>query len=208
MLNCWGFWISIFNVKTGTTSRNIFKIMIIIFVIFVQYCHHITIVIIIIIIIIIVYRLQPLAKHPAYSWFAVFLYRAYRIGQRRDVRVYRLISSGTIEEMIYLRQVYKQVICLNHSWFNLPFWFGSTSSELVFLLALMCRSFHCFQVKEHCSLVLLLASSPMCSTVSCLSTQCDADTSFKSSKFRENVLLSNRGFCKSRAAFTENQNCA
>ncbi|XP_044166630.1 DNA excision repair protein ERCC-6-like 2 isoform X4 [Acropora millepora] len=34
--------------------------------------------------------------------------RAYRIGQRRDVRVYRLISSGTIEEMIYLRQVYKQ----------------------------------------------------------------------------------------------------
>ncbi|KAL9951050.1 hypothetical protein ACROYT_G043643 [Oculina patagonica] len=34
--------------------------------------------------------------------------RAYRIGQRRDVRVYRLISSGTIEEMMYLRQVYKQ----------------------------------------------------------------------------------------------------
>lgn len=34
--------------------------------------------------------------------------RAYRIGQRRDVKVYRLISSGTIEEMIYLRQVYKQ----------------------------------------------------------------------------------------------------
>ncbi|KAJ7388197.1 hypothetical protein OS493_039292, partial [Desmophyllum pertusum] len=34
--------------------------------------------------------------------------RAYRIGQRRDVSVYRLISSGTIEEMMYLRQVYKQ----------------------------------------------------------------------------------------------------
>uniref|UniRef100_A0A6P8HG51 DNA excision repair protein ERCC-6-like 2 isoform X2 n=1 Tax=Actinia tenebrosa TaxID=6105 RepID=A0A6P8HG51_ACTTE len=34
--------------------------------------------------------------------------RAYRIGQRRDVQVFRLITSGTIEEMIYLRQVYKQ----------------------------------------------------------------------------------------------------
>ncbi|XP_074643856.1 uncharacterized protein LOC141900733 [Tubulanus polymorphus] len=34
--------------------------------------------------------------------------RAYRIGQRRDVRVYRLISMGTIEENMYLRQIYKQ----------------------------------------------------------------------------------------------------
>ncbi|XP_013393762.1 DNA excision repair protein ERCC-6-like 2 isoform X1 [Lingula anatina] len=34
--------------------------------------------------------------------------RAYRIGQRRDVKVYRLISQGTIEENIYLRQIYKQ----------------------------------------------------------------------------------------------------
>ncbi|KAJ8306296.1 hypothetical protein KUTeg_016841 [Tegillarca granosa] len=33
---------------------------------------------------------------------------AYRIGQRRNVRVYRLISAGTIEENMYLRQVYKQ----------------------------------------------------------------------------------------------------
>ena len=35
--------------------------------------------------------------------------RAYRIGQGRDVRVFRLVCSGTIEENIYLRQVYKQV---------------------------------------------------------------------------------------------------
>lgn len=35
--------------------------------------------------------------------------RAYRIGQRRDVKVFRMISSGTVEENIYLRQVYKQV---------------------------------------------------------------------------------------------------
>lgn len=33
--------------------------------------------------------------------------RAYRIGQKRDVHVYRLISSGCIEENIYLRQIYK-----------------------------------------------------------------------------------------------------
>ncbi|KAG1700925.1 DNA excision repair protein ERCC-6-like 2 [Nymphon striatum] len=35
--------------------------------------------------------------------------RAYRIGQRKDVKVYRLISAGTIEENMYLRQIYKQV---------------------------------------------------------------------------------------------------
>jgi hypothetical protein len=34
--------------------------------------------------------------------------RAYRIGQTRDVDVFRLISSGTIEEIVYARQIYKQ----------------------------------------------------------------------------------------------------
>ncbi|KAM3611776.1 uncharacterized protein V6R79_024098 [Siganus canaliculatus] len=34
--------------------------------------------------------------------------RAYRIGQSKDVTVLRLISLGTIEEIIYLRQIYKQ----------------------------------------------------------------------------------------------------
>ncbi|XP_040272919.1 DNA excision repair protein ERCC-6-like 2 isoform X1 [Bufo bufo] len=34
--------------------------------------------------------------------------RAYRIGQCRDVKVLRLIALGTVEEIIYLRQVYKQ----------------------------------------------------------------------------------------------------
>ncbi|KAI0377281.1 P-loop containing nucleoside triphosphate hydrolase protein [Hypomontagnella monticulosa] len=34
--------------------------------------------------------------------------RAYRIGQVRDVEVYRLISIGTIEEITYARQIYKQ----------------------------------------------------------------------------------------------------
>ncbi|KAI5247070.1 Transmembrane And Coiled-Coil Domains Protein 1 [Manis pentadactyla] len=33
---------------------------------------------------------------------------AYRIGQCRDVKVLRLISLGTMEEFMYLRQVYKQ----------------------------------------------------------------------------------------------------
>eukprot|EP00095_Tigriopus_kingsejongensis_P000343 maker-scaffold194_size270518-snap-gene-1.28 protein:Tk00343 transcript:maker-scaffold194_size270518-snap-gene-1.28-mRNA-1 annotation:"hypothetical protein CAPTEDRAFT_223034" len=39
--------------------------------------------------------------------------RAYRLGQTRDVRVFRLISAGTIEENIYLRQVYKQQLGRN-----------------------------------------------------------------------------------------------
>ncbi|RYO95186.1 hypothetical protein DL764_007734 [Monosporascus ibericus] len=34
--------------------------------------------------------------------------RAYRIGQTRDVDVFRLISTGTIEEITYARQIYKQ----------------------------------------------------------------------------------------------------
>jgi superfamily II DNA/RNA helicase len=34
--------------------------------------------------------------------------RAYRIGQQRDVEVFRLVSAGTIEEVVYARQVYKQ----------------------------------------------------------------------------------------------------
>ena len=37
--------------------------------------------------------------------------RAYRIGQRRDVVVYRLISCGTVEEKIYRRQVGGLVAC-------------------------------------------------------------------------------------------------
>ena len=34
--------------------------------------------------------------------------RAYRIGQHRDVEVFRLVSAGTIEEIVYARQIYKQ----------------------------------------------------------------------------------------------------
>ena len=34
--------------------------------------------------------------------------RAYRIGQTRDVEVFRLISLGTVEEVVYARQIYKQ----------------------------------------------------------------------------------------------------
>ncbi|GAB4813150.1 hypothetical protein N2152v2_000196 [Parachlorella kessleri] len=34
--------------------------------------------------------------------------RAFRIGQKRDVDVYRLVAAGTIEEMVYSRQIYKQ----------------------------------------------------------------------------------------------------
>jgi len=33
--------------------------------------------------------------------------RAYRIGQSRDVVVYRLVTCGTVEEKIYRKQIYK-----------------------------------------------------------------------------------------------------
>jgi len=42
------------------------------------------------------------------SWEIQAQDRAHRIGQTRDVRVVRLISRGTVEEMIYLRQIYKE----------------------------------------------------------------------------------------------------
>ncbi|KAL2758060.1 hypothetical protein ACRALDRAFT_1029235, partial [Sodiomyces alcalophilus JCM 7366] len=44
--------------------------------------------------------------NPAYDLQAQD--RAYRIGQTRDVDVFRLVSSGTIEEIVYARQIYKQ----------------------------------------------------------------------------------------------------
>ncbi len=46
--------------------------------------------------------------------------RAWRIGQRKEVTVYRLITSGTIEEKVYQRQIYKQFltnkVCLAHAY--------------------------------------------------------------------------------------------
>lgn len=36
--------------------------------------------------------------------------RAWRIGQQNSVTIYRLITSGTIEEKIYQRQIYKQFL--------------------------------------------------------------------------------------------------
>mmetsp|Transcript_203 Transcript_203/g.263 ORF Transcript_203/g.263 Transcript_203/m.263 type:complete len:1537 (-) Transcript_203:110-4720(-) len=41
------------------------------------------------------------------SWEIQAQDRAHRIGQTRNVDVIRLVSKGTIEEMIYLRQIYK-----------------------------------------------------------------------------------------------------
>ena len=36
--------------------------------------------------------------------------RAWRIGQRKDVTIYRLLITGTIEEKIYHRQIFKQLL--------------------------------------------------------------------------------------------------
>lgn len=44
--------------------------------------------------------------NPAYDLQAQD--RAYRIGQIRDVEVFRLVSLGTVEEVVYARQIYKQ----------------------------------------------------------------------------------------------------
>lgn len=38
--------------------------------------------------------------------------RVFRIGQKRDVIVYRLLTIGTIEEKIYRRQIYKKGMSL------------------------------------------------------------------------------------------------
>jgi len=39
--------------------------------------------------------------------------RAYRYGQEKEVSVYRLVSKGTVEEVIYMRQLYKQTLQTN-----------------------------------------------------------------------------------------------
>ncbi|KZT37181.1 hypothetical protein SISSUDRAFT_988082 [Sistotremastrum suecicum HHB10207 ss-3] len=44
--------------------------------------------------------------NPAHDLQAID--RAFRIGQRRDVSVYRLLAAGSLEEHIYRRQIYKQ----------------------------------------------------------------------------------------------------
>ena len=56
--------------------------------------------------------------------------RAFRIGQRRDVAVYRLIAAGTLEEMIYTRQVLTSAftLCLSRLRCRLPA-YGAWSGE-------------------------------------------------------------------------------
>ena len=42
------------------------------------------------------------------SWDLQAQDRCFRIGQKKKVCVYRLVSSGSVEELIYNRQIYKQ----------------------------------------------------------------------------------------------------
>eukprot|EP01062_Namystynia_karyoxenos_P067253 TRINITY_DN6115_c2_g1_i1.p1 TRINITY_DN6115_c2_g1~~TRINITY_DN6115_c2_g1_i1.p1 ORF type:complete len:918 (+),score=230.17 TRINITY_DN6115_c2_g1_i1:54-2807(+) len=54
--------------------------------------------------------LMDAAWNPALDSQAVD--RAYRIGQRRDVAVYRLVTCGTLEEKVFRRQVFKQTLAV------------------------------------------------------------------------------------------------
>ena len=42
--------------------------------------------------------------------------RAWRIGQERSVSIFRLVTGGTLEEKVYQRQIYKQVIRISDTW--------------------------------------------------------------------------------------------
>ena len=49
-------------------------------------------------------------KYALLFFFILFqaIYRVYRYGQEKNVFVYRLLSSGSMEEKIYKKQVTKQ----------------------------------------------------------------------------------------------------
>ena len=50
---------------------------------------------------------QCIAVHDDAAVDAQAVDRAYRIGQKRDVVTYRLVTCGTVEEAVYRRQVFK-----------------------------------------------------------------------------------------------------
>jgi hypothetical protein len=65
---------------------------------------------------------QPHSESNAFfSWDLQAQDRAFRLGQRRNVTVFRFIAGGTIEENQHLRQIYKQqlqVFCPKSSDFS------------------------------------------------------------------------------------------
>ena len=65
--------------------------------------------------------------------------RAYRFGQTRDVSVYRLLGAGSIEELIYARQVYKQQqMAVGYD--------ASLQTRWVYLYPMSCRDISRFRV--------------------------------------------------------------
>ena len=58
--------------------------------------------------------------------------RAYRIGQKKDVVVYRLMTCGTVEEKIYR----KQVQCLSYVLFIVAMWYYLLD---IWYLILVCK---------------------------------------------------------------------
>jgi len=75
--------------------------------------------------------------------------RAWRIGQKREVTVYRLITSGTIEEKVYHRQIYKQFLTekVMHHTFHIPHPVNAghalTILSFTLIRCLECREMRC-----------------------------------------------------------------
>ena len=42
--------------------------------------------------------------------WCLFVNRVYRIGQKKTVVIYRLITCGTLEEKIYRKQIFKDAL--------------------------------------------------------------------------------------------------
>ncbi len=96
--------------------------------------------------------------------------RAWRIGQRREVTVYRLITSGTIEEKVYHRQIYKQFLTEKVTHAQAPLSgviLGSSGHPpLVHKPFSDCRASYCREM-----LLLLLCTAKACGRERCCSIE-------------------------------------
>jgi hypothetical protein len=78
--------------------------------------------------------------------------RAFRIGQTRNVVVYRLITCGTVEEKIYCKQVFKSCLwqaALNQQKRTVKRYFSKSELKALFTLTNVDRSDTCDQMNRH-----------------------------------------------------------